>query len=51
MYYWQYNGCALFEDIISWCADYIPGMWTYNGWEQLYFHDGAAYTAFLLRWK
>jgi hypothetical protein len=48
--YWQYNGCAYWEDIVNWCNDHIAGRYKYNGWETLQFLDPAAYTAFILRW-
>ena len=56
IYLWQYNGVALWIDIINWCMDnlyhgghYEPN-WGTNHRETLWFKDEKEYAWFLLRW-
>jgi GNAT superfamily N-acetyltransferase len=48
---WQWNGSALFEDILQWCR----GTFGYVGWwwedVNFYFEREQDYALFLLRWK
>jgi hypothetical protein len=48
---WQYNGVALWKEIITWCKDNLNR----NNWveaqDHIYFYDDGEYAWFLLRWS
>lgn len=51
IYVWQYNGSALFDEIVQWCRDtfgYVDWYWRN---ETVYFENEKDYTMFLLRWS
>jgi hypothetical protein len=53
---WQYNGADKWSTIIEWCKEEIPGQWSTDRYETIYFDDTIyfaneeAYSYFLLRW-
>ena len=51
IHFWQYNGCAPWDEIVQWCADHLSDkVWVTNKFETIQFYSEADYTAFLLKW-